>query len=142
MAWHSRLSNSWSKKELQKSKGAVPGHGDMLQVAYWIGNLAWAEFCIRHAADVNTFYPLSDEFLLTMTARVSSVEIVDLLLQHGASLHGSGTVTAAAGGGNLDTLSFHLGRGAIIHDFPRPDPLWRPRESITRSCDEWRNLKW
>lgn len=49
-----------------------------------------------------------------MAARRSSVEIVDLLLQHGASLHGAGAVIAAAGDGRLDTLSFLLGKGANI----------------------------
>ena len=86
----------------------VPRHGD---------RLAWAEFCIRHGADVNAFSPLSGEILLAMTARRSLVEMVDLLLHHGASLHDSGAVVAAAGDGRLDTLSVLLGRGANIREF-------------------------
>lgn len=85
---------------------SIPRHGDMLQVACWGDKLAWAGFCIHHGADVNAFSPLSGEILLAMTARLSSVEMLNLLLQHGASLHGSGAVVAAAGYGRLDTLSF------------------------------------
>ena len=101
----------------------VPGHDDMLQVACLSDNLAWAKFCVHHGADVNTHSPLTGELLLAMTACVSSVAIVDLLLQHGASLHGSGAVVAAAAG-RLDTLRFLLGRGANIHESPTPNPYW------------------
>ena len=102
----------------------VPRHGDMLQVACWGDRLAWAEFGFRHGADVNAFSPLSGEILLATTARRSSVEMVDLLLQHGAGLHDSGAVVAAAGDGRLDTLSVLLGRGANIREFPPPDRIW------------------
>lgn len=100
----------------------VPGHGDMLQVACWSDNLAWAEFCMRHGVIVNTYSSRSGEILLAMTARVTSVEMVNLLRQCGASLHGSDAVVAAAGYGRLDTLSFLLGRGADIYERTPPDP--------------------
>lgn len=103
----------------------------MHQVGCWGDRLAWAEFCIRHGADVKAFSSLSGEIQLVMAARLSSVEIVDLLLQHGAILHGSGAVVAAAGHGRLDTLSFLLGRGADIHEFPPQDRFW----TIERDLD-------
>ena len=100
----------------------VPGDGDMLQVACWSDSLAWAEFCIQRGANVNMYSPISGEVLLAMTARVTSVEMISLLLQYGANLHGSGAIVAAAGYGRLDTLSFLLGRGANIHECTPPDP--------------------
>lgn len=50
------------------------------------------------------------------------MELVDLLLQHGADLQGSGAVVAAAAYGRLDNVSFLLSKGADIHEFPPPDP--------------------
>lgn len=79
-----------------------------------------------------------------MAARLSSVEIVDPLLQHGAIFHGSGAIVEAAGYWRLGTLSSLVGRGADIHEFPPPDRFWtieRDLEStlhITCSCGGWR----
>lgn len=95
----------------------------MLQVACWCDNLAWAEFCICHCANINKFCPLSGEALLVVTARVSSVEMVDLLLRYGAKIHGCGAVIAAARGGNLDTLRFLLSKDVDIHEFSLPGPF-------------------
>ena len=105
-----------------KTTWPVRGHSDMLEIACRCGNLAWAEFCIRHGADVNTYSPRTGEILLAVTACLASVELVDLLLQHGADLQVSGAVVAAAGYGRLDTVSFLLSKGADIHEFPPPDP--------------------
>lgn len=78
-------------KEAVEIDWPAPGHGEILQVACWSNSLAWAEFCIRHGANVNTFSPRSGEIPLAMAARLAFVEMVNLL-QHGASIHGSGAV--------------------------------------------------
>lgn len=94
----------------------------MLEIACRCDNLAWAEFCIRHGADVNTYSPRTGEILLAVTACLASVELVDLLRQHGADLQSSDAVVAAAGYGRVDTVSFLPSKGADIHEFPPPDP--------------------
>ena len=60
--------------------------------------------------------------LLAVTACLASVALVDLLLQHGADLQGSGAVVSAAGYRRLDTVSFLLSKGPDIHEFLPPDP--------------------
>lgn len=99
-------------KGAAKVEWAVARYGDMLQVAYRCDNIAWADFCMRHGAEFNTFCPLCGKALLAMTAFLLQWQWSNSFFNTGASLHSSDAVIPAAGDGRLDTLSLLLGRGA------------------------------
>ncbi|KAL5332651.1 ankyrin repeat-containing domain protein [Aspergillus crustosus] len=94
----------------------VPWYGDILGVKAAGNRLDWVKFCLEHGADPNR--NLVDEYLsaLSCAASTGSIEMVDLLLQHGARLKGSNAIVEAAIYGNLEMVKHLLLKGADIDE--------------------------
>lgn len=106
----------------------IPWFGDMLSNAVTDNDLEWARLCLEHNADPNC--NLVDEYMsvLATAAEVTCIEMVKLLVEHGASVKGSGAIVMAAQEGKLDVVQYLLDRGADIDeigiDHPQ-DPRYR-----------------
>ncbi|KAL2841930.1 ankyrin repeat-containing domain protein [Aspergillus pseudodeflectus] len=94
----------------------VPWYGDILGVKAAGNQLDWVKFCLEHGADPNR--NLVGEYLsaLSCAASTGSIQMVDLLLQHGARLKGSNAIVEAAIYGNLEMVKHLLSKGADIDE--------------------------
>lgn len=86
--------------------------GTVLSVAATSGNHAWAKFCLEKGADPNYDKPV-DEYktILAGVAENGKVDIVALLLEHGARLKWSGAIVVAAEAGQTQVVKFLLEKG-------------------------------
>lgn len=99
----------------------VPWFGDILIVACQDSDISWARFCLENSADPNLHMVDDSMYALTATAEMSTVEVADLLLQHGAKMEGSGAIVLAAEEGKLDMVKFLLEKGAEIDEIGLKD---------------------
>lgn len=94
----------------------VPSFDDILANVCLAGEISWARFCLDNGADPN-FHTIDDPmYLLAATAELSTVEMADLLLQHGARMEGSGAIVIAAEKGRINMVKFLLEKGADIDE--------------------------
>lgn len=112
--------------------------GDVLGLAADAARHSLVRFMLERGATPNT----SLEFragrpTLVCAARNSDKEMVELLLDHGANLHGRGVLVAAAGAGKADTVDFLLSRGVDVNEQENRSYLDGPERPIneTGECD-------
>ncbi|MCJ1370856.1 hypothetical protein MMC20_002069 [Loxospora ochrophaea] len=101
----------------------VPWYGDVLGNVCSCGNVEWARFCLESGANPNTNLVDGYKSVLGAAAEEGSIEIVTLLLEHGAWLQESGAVVLAAVAGKLEIVEFLLDRGAEIDEVGVEDPI-------------------
>lgn len=94
---------------------AVPLVDDILRAVCAGTDIGWARFSLENGADPNLMVGHS-MCALTAAAALSTVEMVDLLLQHGAKMAGTGAIVIAAEKGRLDMVEFLLDKGADIDE--------------------------
>jgi hypothetical protein len=77
------------------------------------------QYLLEHGADPNASacsFTKPGYHLYTATSRNKPVEMIRLLLEHGAQVPGSGAVVAAAEHGRVDVLELLLSRGADLNE--------------------------
>lgn len=86
--------------------------GTVLSVAATSGLHSWAKFCLEQGADPNYDKPVDEhKTILAGAAENGKVDIVALLLEHGARLKGSGAIAGAAEAGETQAVKFLLESG-------------------------------
>lgn len=103
------------KKTYDPKRRAVPWVDDILGHVCPTTDISWARFCLENGADPNLMVAHS-MCALAAAAGESTVEMADLLLQHGAKMDGSGAIVIAAENGKLDMVEFLLEKGADIDE--------------------------
>ncbi|KAH9993925.1 ankyrin repeat-containing domain protein [Xylariaceae sp. FL0662B] len=100
----------------------IPWHGDILGLAATSNCLDWARFCLERGANPNLNLVDGYKTILAATAENDHREMVELLLQHGAWLQGSGAIVLAAEAGQTEIVRFLLTRGAALDEIGVEDP--------------------
>lgn len=100
----------------------IPWYGDVLGNAATHDNLTIARFCLQHGADPNRNKVEEYMSVVGATAELGHLEMVQLLLNHGAVLHGSGASVLAGEKGQKDMVKLLLAKGADINEMGVEDP--------------------
>jgi ankyrin repeat protein len=97
---------------------AVGGHLREAQSLPHRGTIGLARFLLEHGADPNKIqFPQfeSPGYYLFVACQRADVEVVRLLLEHGAQIEGSGAAQVAAAKGRIDVLDVLLQHGADLN---------------------------
>lgn len=94
----------------------IPWFGDVLGIMADANNINWVRYCLEHGADPNK--NLIEEFRTPLAAAASNgnAEMVQLLLEYGAALNGSGAIVVAAEQGHGHIVELLLENGADIDE--------------------------
>jgi hypothetical protein len=92
----------------------IPWFGDVLGIMTDANNIDWVKYCLEHGADPNK--NLIEEFRNPLAAAASNgnTDMVQLLLDYGAALNGSGAIVVAAAAGYGHIVLLLLENGADI----------------------------
>jgi ankyrin repeat protein len=98
-------------KTIFEGSSHVTWFDTVLSVVATDGQYEWAKFCLENGTDPSYPRPV-DEYksILAGAAEKGKVDVVELLLAHGARLRGSGAIVAAAEEGEVESVKFLLGR--------------------------------
>ena len=94
----------------------IPWWGDILSNVAKRNDFDWARLCLDHGADPNRNLVDEHKSTLAAVAELASVEMAELLIQHGAHVKGSGALIMAAEEGKLDVVGLLLDKGADINE--------------------------
>ncbi|KAH8701858.1 ankyrin repeat-containing domain protein [Talaromyces proteolyticus] len=97
--------------------------GSPLTVAIQRQDVEMVRFLLSKGADANDQYWIPNDTVLARAASLPSLEILTLLLEHGAKIQGSKALKSAAENGRIDAATMLLARGADINEVFRHD-LW------------------
>ncbi|CRG83926.1 hypothetical protein PISL3812_01282 [Talaromyces islandicus] len=97
--------------------------GSPLTVAIQRQDVEMVRFLLGKGADANDMYWIPPDTVLARAASLSSLEVMALLLEHGATIEGSRALMGAAESGNIDAATVLLARGADINEVFRHG-LW------------------
>ena len=97
--------------------------GSPLTVVVQRQDVEMVRFLLSKGADANEQYWIPNDSVLARAASLPSLEILALLLEHGAKIQGSKALKGAAEGGRIDAATMLLARGADINEVFRHD-LW------------------
>jgi ankyrin repeat protein len=89
---------------------------DALYFAASTDDVELIQWLLEHGADPNANNDLPSLSTLAEAATEASTNVVGLLLEHGASLHQSDALQAAARAGRVDMIEYLLGKGADINE--------------------------
>lgn len=94
----------------------IPWFGDVLGIMADANNIDWVRYCLEHGADPNK--DLIEEYRTPLAAAAGNgnVEMVQLLLDYGAVIKGSGAIVVAAEEGHGDIVLLLLENGADIDE--------------------------
>ncbi|KAL3428744.1 ankyrin repeat-containing domain protein [Aspergillus tetrazonus] len=93
----------------------VPWYGDILGTMASDNKIDWVRFCLEHGADLNTSLVKEHLSALACAVHTGNIELVDLLLAHGARLKGSNAIVRVAINEDLEMVEYLLSRGADIN---------------------------
>ncbi|KAF4609414.1 hypothetical protein G7Y89_g15864 [Cudoniella acicularis] len=101
------------------------GHvGDALVLSVGADDLDMVQFLLLRGADPNANTSGGISSALELAASVSSIPVLDALLNAGALLKGRSALPKAAGRGRTDVVAYLLDQGAAINEIPdNPDIL-------------------
>lgn len=107
----------------------VPWFGDALGLAVRDEKLDWVKFCLEHGA--NPDKNLLDEYKMSLAeaAENGNQETVELLIQYGAKVRGSGAIVLAGEFGQTDIVRFLLAKGADVNELGIEEPT-DPRSKV------------
>jgi len=94
----------------------IPWFGDMLSKAATRNDFEWTKLCLEAGANPNLNLVDEHTTILGAVAERASVEMAQMLLEHGAWLKDSGAIVLAAEEGKLDMVKFLLEQGADIDE--------------------------
>ncbi|KAF2654906.1 ankyrin [Lophiostoma macrostomum CBS 122681] len=94
----------------------VPWFGTAFSVAATSGAYEWAKWCLEKGVDPNIDRVDEYKTVIAGTAENGHIDMVKLLLEHGAELNGSGAIVLAAEAGEKDMVDFLLKQGASINE--------------------------
>lgn len=94
----------------------IPWFGDILGCVATRDDFEWTRLCLRYGADPNRNLVDDYKSLLAAVAELASVEMAALLIEHGASVSGSGAIVMAAEEGKLEMVRLLLEKGADIDE--------------------------
>jgi len=97
--------------------------GSPLTVAIQRQDVEMVRFLLSKGADANDQYWIPNDTVLARAASLPSLEILTLLLEHGAKIQGSKALKGAAESGRIDAATMLIARGADINEVFRYD-LW------------------
>lgn len=92
----------------------------------------FTRWLLAHGADPNSGHLMADSTsAITAAAERGSVDLAELLVEHGAEVSGTGALPAAAGKGHLEMVRYLLDQGANldeigVHDYG--DRRWKSHE--------------
>jgi hypothetical protein len=94
----------------------IPWFGDVLGIMADANNINWARYCLEHGADPNK--NRIEEYRTSLAAAASNgnTEMVQLLLEYGAAINGSGAIVVAAEEGHGHIVQLLLENGADIDE--------------------------
>lgn len=101
----------------------IPWFGTVLSVAATDGHFEWVKFCLESGADPNKDKVDEHLSVLASAAENGHIDVMELLLAHGAVLHGSGAIVQAAEAGEREAVAFLLDKGADINEIGVEHPL-------------------
>ncbi|KAL8908083.1 MAG: hypothetical protein Q9171_005601 [Xanthocarpia ochracea] len=91
--------------------------GDMLINAVWERKFDFTKWLLEHGADPNSGHLMADSTTaLTAAAQQGRIDLSELLVQHNATLSGSGALAGAAENKHIDMVRWLLDRGAEIDE--------------------------
>ena len=94
----------------------IPWFGDILSNAATHDDFEWARLCLSRGADPNKNLVDEHKSILAAVAELASVEMAQLLIEHGANVKGSGAIVMAAEEGKPDMVKLLLNKGADINE--------------------------
>jgi hypothetical protein len=100
----------------------VGWYGDILGTMAYGDRIDWVKFCLEHGADPNRNLVHDGLTALACAAGTGNIELVDLLLEHGARLKGSSAIPEAAIEGALEMVKHLLSKGADIDEIGTEGP--------------------
>ncbi|KAF2727348.1 ankyrin, partial [Polyplosphaeria fusca] len=100
----------------------IPWWGPVLAVVAPDEDYEWVKFCLENGANAN--FNRVDEYktVLGAAAENGRMDVVQLLLDHGATVQGSGAIVLAAEAGNKEVVALLLERGADVNEVGVADP--------------------
>jgi hypothetical protein len=102
---------------------AVERLGSPLGIALLHRKLDLMRFLLTKGADPNNVYQFHPTSLLHQAALSRSTDMMQLLLDHSATMHGSKTLLGAAEGGSVEAAALALDSGADVNEVFRWDLL-------------------
>ena len=112
----------------------IPWFGDVLTCVATDNDIDFVKLCFSYGADPNRNLFEEDRTALAAIAEAASVEMVALLLDHGANLKNSGALVTAAAAGKIDTVEFLLAKGASINEMGIRHPYDRRYDETVGSA--------
>ncbi|KAH8422609.1 ankyrin repeat domain-containing protein [Aspergillus melleus] len=97
--------------------------GSPLTVAIQRQDVEMVRFLLSKGADANDQYWIPNDTVLARAASLPSLEIMTLLLEHGASVQSSQALKGAAESGHVDAATVLLAHGADVNEVFRHN-LW------------------
>ncbi|GAM38364.1 hypothetical protein TCE0_033r09027 [Talaromyces pinophilus] len=94
----------------------IPWFGDVLGIMADANNIDWVRYCLEHGADPNKNLIEEHRTPLAAAASNSNAEMVQLLLNYGAVINGSGAIVVAAEQGHGHIVELLLENGANIDE--------------------------
>lgn len=94
----------------------VPWFGDCLGVAATSNRPDWVKFCLEQGADPNRNKIDDYKTVLAAASELGYQNVVELLLQHGTLLNGSGALVLAAEAGQEEMVRLLLSKGADVNE--------------------------
>lgn len=95
---------------------AVERLGSPLGIALLRRNMDLIRFLLTKGADPNNVYQFPPISLLHQAALCRSIDIMQLLLDHGATIQGSKALLGAAEGGNVEAAALALDSGTDVNE--------------------------
>jgi len=87
-------------------------------------NLDHVQFLLSRGADPNANKSFGSTSALELAASISSIPVIDALLDSGAVVKGRSALPRAAGQGRTDVVAHLLDRGAVINEIPNNDDIF------------------
>ncbi len=96
----------------------------IISLATGVDKLDFVQFLLSRGADPNARTYTGSNNAIELAAAISSIPVLDALLDNGAIVKGRSALSKAAGRGRTDVVAHLLDRGADINEIPDNDDIY------------------